>query len=77
MNVALLVEHDQRFIDIVFHVLAYGGVSNERDGCANVFHDAKLERSTDAGLTCCRSLSCWGGGRLGFGNYKQQRRGNQ
>ena len=77
VNLTLLVEHDQRFIDIVFHVLAYGGVSNERDGCANVFHDAKLERATDARFTGCRSLSRRGGGRLNFGNYQQQRRGYQ
>src|SRR5258705_13960251 len=77
VNVALLVVHDQRFIDIVFHVLAYRGVGNERDGSADVFYDAKLECATDARLTGCRSLSRWGGGRLGFGNDKQQRRRNQ
>src|SRR4029434_1095236 len=61
VNLALLVEHDQGFIDIVFHVLAYGSVSDERDRRPNVFHDAKLEDSTDPRLTCRRRPSRSGG----------------
>src|SRR5437870_11095187 len=65
VNLALLIEHDQGLIDIVLHVLAYGGVGDERDRRPNVFHDAKLERSTDPRLTCCRRPSRSGGRKAG------------
>ena len=57
MNFTFLVEHHKGFIDVIFYVLTYGRVGNERNRRPNVFHDAKLERATDARFTCWRILT--------------------